>query len=63
MRKVNMQAYQSAPERYELRRGSSEGAPSCPYGNEYQWVGYDKVLEEYVRFTKSVFKLLVRGEE
>lgn len=54
-----MEMYKAAPDRYELRSGVEEGAPTCPYGNTYQWVGFDKELQEYVRFTKSVFKLLV----
>ncbi len=54
-----MEAYLQEPKRYELRSGASEGAPSCPYGNQYLWIGYDLKLKEYIRFTKSVFKLLV----
>lgn len=60
MRKVNMQDYLTQPDRYELRSGSEPGAPLCPYGNPYQWVGYDLVAQEYVRFTKSVFKKVIR---
>ena len=63
MRRVNMEMYKANPERYSLRPGNSEGAPPCPYGNTYQWIGYDNEVEEYVRFTKSVFKLLVNREE
>lgn len=59
MRKITMEMYKAAPDRYELRSGTDEGAPACPYGNSYQWIGFDKELQEYVRFTKSVFKLLV----
>ena len=59
MRKVNMETYLSEPIRYELRSGDSESAPLCPYGNHYEWIGYDLQEEEYVRFTKSVFKLLI----
>ncbi|MGB0862751.1 MAG: hypothetical protein ACPG19_11200 [Saprospiraceae bacterium] len=59
MRKVNMEAYLANPSKYELRKGSATDAPSCPYGNEYQWIGYDLEAQEYVRFTKSVFKKLV----
>ena len=62
MRKVTMQEYLQAPARYELRPGSAEGAPPCPYGNQYAWVGYDKEAKTYVRFTKSVFKLLVKEQ-
>ena len=52
--------YISQPERYELREGSAEGAPLCPYGNRFEWVGYDLERQEYVRFTKTVFKKLVQ---
>jgi len=60
MRKVNMEEYLLDQERFELQSGEVEGAPLCPYGNHYKWVGYDKYECEYVRFTKSVFKLLIR---
>ena len=54
-----MEEYSQNPERYELRSGSEEEAPSCPYGNRYQWIGYDPETNEYIRFTKSVFKKLI----
>lgn len=60
MRKINMEAYLLSPGRYELRRGDADGVPNCPFGNKYQWIGYDLVAGEYVRFTKSVFKILVK---
>ncbi|MTB49411.1 hypothetical protein [Lewinella sp. W8] len=56
MRKVDMATYLDRPERYSLLPGDAPGAPSCPYGNQYRWVGYDRKREEFVRFTKSVFK-------
>lgn len=59
MRKVTMADYKAEPVRYELRAGSVADAPNCPYGNRYQWIGYDLDSAEYVRFTESVFKLLV----
>jgi hypothetical protein len=62
MRKVNMETYLQDPQRYELRRGDTEGAPLCPYGNHFQWIGFDRQEREYVRFTKSVFKLLIRTQ-
>ncbi|OEL11759.1 hypothetical protein BHF72_1770 [Cloacibacterium normanense] len=31
----------------------------CPYGNIYKWVVFDLKANEYVRFAKSVFKLLI----
>lgn len=55
-----MQEYRMQPERYEIRSGSVVDAPSCPYGNRYQWIGYDLLEQEYVRFTKSVFKILIK---
>lgn len=55
-----MQTYTSDPDRYELRSGQEAAAPACPYGNRYEWVGFDKQTKEYVRFTKSVFKKLVQ---
>jgi hypothetical protein len=57
-----MQMYLLDPDRYELRQGSSLGAPLCPYGNTYHWLGFDKIDQAYVRFTKSVFKLLIKKE-
>lgn len=54
-----MQAYLRSPQRFELRSGHEDGAPSCPYGNAYQWIGFDLETQTYVRFTKSVFKKLV----
>ena len=59
MRKVAMEEYLSNPDRYELRTGRSEGAPLCPYGNYYQWLGFDRSTNTYVRFTKSVFKKII----
>ncbi len=60
--KVNMETYLRTPDRYELRSGQEEAAPSCPYGNKYQWIGFDKELQTYVRFTKSVFKKLIQQQ-
>ena len=63
MRRVLMNEFLKEPDRYELRSGSSEGAPLCPFGNHFQWIGYDKELKEYVRFSKSVFKKLIQEKE
>ena len=62
MRKITMELFQENPSRYELRKGSEPDAPACPYGNPYQWIGYDLEVKEYVRFVKSVFKTLVQEE-
>jgi hypothetical protein len=63
MRKIDMETYLLNPIQYELRDGNTPDAPSCPYGNKYQWIGYDLDAKEYVRFTKSVFKKLVEAVE
>lgn len=63
IRKVDMETFTISPERYELRSGLEENAPLCPYGNHYEWIGFDKSTNEFVRFTKSVFKKLVREKE
>ncbi len=55
-----MKVYLENPERYELRSGKVSGAPLCPYGNHYKWIGYDKATGTYLRFTKSVFKILIQ---
>ena len=57
---INAEAFDQSPGRYELREGTRSDAPSCPYGNRYEWIGYDKVDGKYVRVTKSVFKRLIR---
>jgi hypothetical protein len=50
------------PNRYILVHGDKPDAPDCPYGNKYQWIGFDNLTNEYVRFTKSVFKLLIKKQ-
>lgn len=63
MDKVTAEMYQQNPDRYILVSGNRQGAPSCPYGNKQQWVGYDKTKQEFIRFTKSVFIKLVQQKE
>jgi len=63
IRKINIQTYTIEPNRYELRSGQESGAPTCPFGNHYQWIGFDKKTQEYIRFTKSVFKKLIQQKE
>ena len=55
-----MADYQEQPDRYALVSGDKPDAPDCPYGNKFKWIGYDYQTCEYVRFTKSVFKLLIK---
>ncbi|MEZ4885714.1 MAG: hypothetical protein R3E32_13355 [Chitinophagales bacterium] len=63
MKRVNMSDFLSDPNRYKLKSGSEPNAPLCPFGNHYQWIGFDKAEQEFVRFTKSVFKKLVNEKE
>lgn len=58
-----MADYLEQPERYALVSGDKPDAPVCPYGNQYKWIGFDKLTQEYVRFTKSVFKLFINDLE
>jgi len=63
MRKVGMKTYLENPDQYLLKSGQEPDAPDCPYGNRYEWIGFDRKSREYIRFTKSVFKLLVKDIE
>ena len=60
IRKVNMSEYLLDPSRYQLRSGKEPNAPLCPYGNHYKWIGFDNLTNEYIRFTKSVFKHIIQ---
>lgn len=62
IRRVDMEQYLHSPKQYKLVSGESKGAPLCPYGNHYEWIGYDTLSQEYVRYTKSVFKLLMKSK-
>jgi len=63
MRIVNSEEFHLEPIRYELRSGNEPNAPNCPFGNRYEWIGYDLKTNEFVRFTKSVFKKLVAKKD
>ena len=63
MDKVTAEMYQQNPDRYTLVSGHQEGAPTCPYGNVQQWVGYDNMEQKFIRFTKTLFKKLVQQNE
>ena len=60
MRKIDKATYDLQPDNYELRSGNEAEAPACPYGNRYAWVGFDKANQEYVRFSKRLFKSLIQ---
>lgn len=57
---IDAETYRQEPDRYELREGTADGAPLCPYGNQYQWIGFDRKTKSYLRFTKSVFKAILQ---
>ena len=59
LKRIRKVEYDIDPNRYELRSGSETNATLCPYGNIYKWVVFDLKANEYVRFAKSVFKLLI----
>ncbi len=59
LKHINSEIFYKNPNRYELVSGRVKGAPNCPYGNHYQWIGYDKLENKFVRFTKSIFKKLI----
>ncbi len=56
---ITSEVYELDPTRYELRKGNTEGAPLCPFGNHFKWIGYDTKTKSYIRVTKSVFKRLI----
>ena len=57
---ITAELFNLFPDRYELRKGTQSDAPLCPFGNQFEWIGFDKEEMKYVRFTKSVFKKLIR---
>ena len=56
---ITSEVYDLDTNRYELRKGNIKGAPLCPYGNHFKWVGFDKKTMRYIRVTTSVFKRLI----
>ncbi len=58
--RVDSKTFFQNPNQYQLVSGNTKGAPKCPYGNYYQWVGYDRINHNFVRFTKSIFKNLIQ---
>ena len=59
---IDSALFRKDPDRYELRPGNTEGAPLCPYGNQYEWIGFDLKNNSFVRFTKSVFKSVLHRQ-
>lgn len=57
---ITAELFNLFPDRYELRKGTQSDTPLCPFGNQFEWIGFDKEEMKYVRFTKSVFKKLIR---
>lgn len=60
MKRIDRETFSLHPERYELRSGNADDAPRCPYGNSYEWIGFDREERSYVRFSKRLFKTLVQ---
>ncbi|MFT4971058.1 MAG: hypothetical protein ACI9XO_001811 [Paraglaciecola sp.] len=56
---ITAEVYKLKPKRYQLRKGNMDGAPPCPFGHQFKWIGYDIELMRYVRVTTSVFKKLI----
>lgn len=54
--KVDAAAFDAEPDRFTLVNGNKEDAPLCPFGNHFTLVGFDKDQQQYVRYTKSVYK-------
>lgn len=55
VRKLSKAEYNENPDRYELRLGYPD-FPSCPWGNSFSMLGYDKEKEEYLWFVSSIIK-------
>ena len=60
IKRIDRMTYDLLPKNYLLLKGDTEGAPTCPYGNNYKWIGYNRSEKQFVRFTKSVFRDLIK---
>ena len=61
--KITRELFDKDSDRYILVSGTSKGAPLCPYGNHFKWVGYDLKEDSFVRFTKSVYQQIVKEKK
>lgn len=61
--RIDKKLFDSNPHRFELLSGQTKGAPLGPYGNKYLWIGFDNLEQNFVRFTKSVYKFLLNKKE
>ncbi|MCB0382568.1 MAG: hypothetical protein KDD05_04510 [Psychroserpens sp.] len=57
MKHIDKSTYSKSPDRYEIVSGKVDGAPLCPYGNNYKWVVLDLKTVKFVRLSYSAFKL------
>ncbi len=53
--KVYKSKFNEDPERYELRKHFPD-FPSCPYGESFSMLGYDKLENRYVWLVSSIIK-------
>jgi len=35
---ITSEVYELEPQRYKLRKGNTEGAPLCTFGNHFKWI-------------------------
>lgn len=55
LRKVFKSDFETAPERYVLRKGFPD-FPECPFGQSFSMLGYDKVEHRYVWLVTSIIR-------
>lgn len=61
IKKVNAEVFNAEPDRFMLTDGNRHGAPTCPFGNHLPLVGFDISEQQYVRYTKSVYKRIKKS--
>ena len=55
MPKVYKSKFNEDPGRYELRKSYLD-FPSCPYGESFSMLGYDRLENKYVWLVSSIIK-------